>query len=225
MNSLAWKAFGALVALILVMALLLFVPAGTLRYWQAWTFLLVYFAVSLAITFYLLTRDPALLVRRISGGPFAEKDPAQKVIMGLISLGFIALLVLPAIDHRLGWSNMVWGVTLAGYVLFGLGWLGIFFVLRENSFSSATIEVAKGQPVISTGPYAWVRHPMYLSALVMLLGIPVSLGSCWGALIVVAMTPTLIWRLLLEERFLRRNLPGYSAYQDNVRYRLLPRIW
>ena len=225
MNSLAWKAFGALVALILVMALLLFIPAGTLRYWQAWIFLSAYFVVSLAITFYLVTKDPALAARRMSGGPFAEKEPVQKIIMGMISLGFIALLVLPAIDHRFGWSKIAWGAALAGNVLVWLGWLGIFFVLKENSFSSATIEVAPDQRVISTGPYAWVRHPMYVSALVMLLGIPVSLGSWWGTLIVVAMIPTLIWRLLLEERFLRRNLPGYSAYQDRVRYRLLPLIW
>jgi protein-S-isoprenylcysteine O-methyltransferase Ste14 len=225
MNSLAWKAIGSLAALILVMALLLFVPAGTLRYWQAWIFLSVYFAVSLAITLYLLKNDPALLARRMSGGPFAEKEPAQQVIMGLASLGFIALLVLPAIDHRFGWSNMARGVALAGDALVALGWLGIFFVFRENSFSSATIQVTADQRVVSTGPYAWVRHPMYLSGLVMLLGIPVALGSWWGAPIAVAMIPALIWRLLHEERFLGRNLPGYSEYQNRVRYRLLPLIW
>ena len=115
--------------------------------------------------------------------------------------------------------------ALAGDALVLLGWLGIFFVLRENSFSSATIELAGDQTVISTGPYVWVRHPMYAAALVMLLGAPIALGSWWSVPIVVSILPVLIWRLIDEERFLRRNLPGYADYQDRVRYRLLPWIW
>jgi protein-S-isoprenylcysteine O-methyltransferase Ste14 len=225
MDPLHKKAFGGLLILFLVMASLLFVAAGTLRYWEAWIFLAVYFTASLAITFYLMKNDPALLARRMSGGPFAEKEPVQKIIMFFTSLGFIGLIVLPAIDHRFGWSHMPPSVALAGDVLVVLGWLGILFVFRENSFSSATIELAADQQVISTGPYALIRHPMYAAALVMLLGIPIALGSWWGVLIIVAIIPALIWRLLDEERFLARNLPGYVAYQDRVRYRLLPLIW
>jgi protein-S-isoprenylcysteine O-methyltransferase Ste14 len=225
MGALDKRGFGGLAILLLVMALLLFVPAGTLDYWQAWTFLAVYFAASLAITFYLIRKDPALLARRMSGGPFAEKEPVQKLIMSGISLGFIGLLVLPAIDHRLGWSNMSASVAIAGDVLLLLGWLGIGVVFRENSFASATIESAADQRVISTGPYAWVRHPMYAAALVMLLGIPLALGSYWGVLIVVTLVPLLIWRLMDEERFLAQNLPGYREYQGRVRFRLLPLVW
>jgi protein-S-isoprenylcysteine O-methyltransferase Ste14 len=106
-----------------------------------------------------------------------------------------------------------------------MGWVGIFFVFRENSFTSSTIELSENQRVISTGPYAWVRHPMYAAALLMLSGIPLALGSAWGLLIVVAIIPALIWRLLDEERFLARNLAGYSEYRSRVRYRLLPGIW
>jgi protein-S-isoprenylcysteine O-methyltransferase Ste14 len=106
-----------------------------------------------------------------------------------------------------------------------LGWLGIFFVFRENSFASATIESAADQRVISSGPYAWVRHPMYAAALVMLLGMPLALGSAWGVLLVLALVPLLIWRLMDEERFLVNHLPGYREYQGRVRYRLLPLIW
>ena len=219
------KGFGGLAILFLVMASLLFIAAGTFAYWQAWVFLAVYFSASLAISLYLITSDPALLARRMSGGPFAEKEPAQRIIMSIMSVGFVGLLVLPAIDHRLRWSELSPGAALAGDVLILLGWLGIFFVFRENSFSSATIELAAEQRVISTGPYAWVRHPMYAAALVMLLGIPIALGSWWGVVIVVAMLPVLIWRLLDEERFLVRNLPGYAEYQRRVRYRLLPPIW
>lgn len=225
MNVLYLKAIGGLAILFLVMASLLFLPARTFAYWQAWVFLAVYFSASIAISLYLITSDPALLARRMSGGPFAEKEPAQRVIMSITSLAFVGLLVLPAIGHRLRWSELSPGAALAGDVLVLLGWLGIFFVFKENSFSSATIELASDQRVISTGPYAWMRHPMYAAALVMLLGIPIALGSSWGVLIVVAMLPVLIWRLLDEERFLARNLPGYAEYQRRVRYRLLPPIW
>jgi protein-S-isoprenylcysteine O-methyltransferase Ste14 len=225
MSSLQRQAFGGLAILILVMASLLFVAAGTLDYWQAWTFLAVYFAASLAITLYLIKKDPALLARRMSGGPFAEKEPAQKIIMSIASIGFVGLVVLPAIDHRLHWSQMSAYGALAGDALVLLGWLGIFLVFRENSFSSATIELAADQTVISTGPYAWVRHPMYVAGLVMLLGVPIALGSWWSTLIVAAILPALIWRLIDEERFLLRNLPGYADYCDRVRYRLVPLIW
>ena len=225
MCALHRRAFIALAVLVLVMALLLFGAAGTLRYWQAWLFLATYFAASLTITVYLMKCDPALLARRMSGGPFAEREPAQKVIMCFASAGFIALLVLPALDHRFSWSHMAQSAAVAGDLLVLLGWLGIFFVFRENSFASATIVSDPDQRVISSGPYAWVRHPMYATALVMLLGIPIALGSWWGALVVVAILPALIWRLVDEERFLVRNLPDYVAYQRRVRYRLLPLVW
>jgi protein-S-isoprenylcysteine O-methyltransferase Ste14 len=225
MNTLHKKAFGSLLLLALAMAALLFIPAGTLDYWQAWTFLAVYFAASLALTLYLMKKDPKLLERRMRGGPTAEKEPVQKIIMMFASLGFIGLLVVPALDHRFGWSHMTPLVALAGDALVAIGWLAIFFVFKENSFTAATIELAPGQKVISTGPYALVRHPMYAGALVMLAGIPVALGSWWGLLIIVAIVPALIWRLLDEEKFLARNLPGYVEYQNQVRYRLIPRVW
>jgi protein-S-isoprenylcysteine O-methyltransferase Ste14 len=225
MDTLTKKAFGALLFLFLAMAALLFIPAGTLDYWQGWMFLAVYFASSLAITLYLIKRDPKLLERRMSGGPFAEKQTTQRIIMSFASLGFIGLLVVPAFDRRFAWSYLPPYVALAGGLLVALGWLAIFFVFRENTYTSATIELAPDQKVISTGPYALVRHPMYAGAIVMLLGIPIALGSWWGVLVIVAMMPALIWRLIDEEKFLARNLPGYMAYQKKVRYRLIPLVW
>jgi len=145
--------------------------------------------------------------------------------MSLTSLGFIALLVLPAVDHRLGWSRMSPATSIAGDLLILLGCFGIFFVFRENSYASATIELPEGHRVISSGPYAWVRHPMYAAASLLLLGIPIALASWWSLLVVVAILPALIWRLLDEERFLSRNLPDYVKYQGRVRYRLLPLVW
>lgn len=219
------KAFVGLAFLFAVMASLLFVSAGTLRYWQAWVFLAVYFGASIAISLYLIRRDPALLERRMRGGPFAEKEPAQRIVMFITSIGFIALIAIPALDHRFGWSHVPDYAVAAGNLLVLLGWLGIYFVFRENSFASSTIESAAGQRVISSGPYARVRHPMYAAALVMLLGISPALGSWWGVLIVAALLPALIWRMIDEERFLTRNLAGYPEYQDRVRYRLLPLVW
>jgi protein-S-isoprenylcysteine O-methyltransferase Ste14 len=219
------KAFVGLLLLLLAMAALLFIPAWTLDYWQAWTFLAVYFGCSLAITLYLMVRDPKLLQRRMSAGPMAEKEPTQKIIMLFTSMGFIGLLIFPALDHRFVWSRVPSYVALAADALVALGFVAVFFVLKANTFSSATIELAPNQKVIATGPYAVVRHPLYTGAFVMLLGIPIALGSWWGLLVFVSMMPTLIWRLSDEEKFLARNLPGYTEYQDKVRFRLIPLVW
>jgi protein-S-isoprenylcysteine O-methyltransferase Ste14 len=225
MKSLGARAWFALAILAAVMGFLLFVPAGTIHYWQAWVYLLIFLGASALTTLYLLRRDPALLDRRMSGGPTAEKRPAQKVIMLATSMGFIALLVVPALDHRFGWSAVPLGVVVAGDVLVAIGFGFIVRVYRENTFSSATIEVAENQTVISTGPYAIVRHPMYASALLYLVGTPLALGSYWGLVPIGAMMPFLIWRLLDEERFLAENLPGYTEYQKRVRHRLVPFVW
>lgn len=225
MLGLTKEAFIGLLALFLVMAALLFGAAGTFDYWQAWAFLAVYFTASVALTLYLVKADPALLKRRMRGGPWAEKRLAQRVIMLLASLAFIGLILVPAIDRRFGWSHNSPAMALAGNLLVALGWLGIFFVFRENSFTSATIELAPDQKVISSGPYALVRHPMYASAIIMLLGIPIALGSWWGVLALVVVSPALIWRLLDEEHFLGASLPGYASYSERVRYRLIPHVW
>jgi protein-S-isoprenylcysteine O-methyltransferase Ste14 len=225
MKNLNAKAWLALAALAVVMGLLLFVPAGTIHYWQAWVYLSIFTGASVLTTLYLMRKDPALLKRRMSGGPTAEKRPTQKFIMLCTSIGFIALLVVPAFDHRFGWSNVPLFVVLVGDLLVAVGFALIVRVYRENTFSSATIEVIKGQQVISTGPYAIVRHPMYASAFLYLSGTPLALGSYWGLLPIAAMMPFLIWRLLDEERLLAAELPGYSDYQKKVRFRLVPGIW
>ena len=225
MNPLYRKAARGLVILFLITAGLLFGAAGTIDYWQAWLYLAVYFACSIAISVYLIEKDPALLARRMSGGPFAEKEPTQRIIMAITSLGFIALAIVPALDRRFGWSHVPAPFVIVGDLLVLLGWFGIYVVFRENSFASATIESAADQRVISTGPYALMRHPMYVAALVMLLGVSPALGSWWGVPIVIAILPALIWRLTDEERFLVQNLAGYREYQGRVRYRLLPLVW
>ena len=225
MNNLYTKTLLSLVALAVVMGLLLFVPAGTTQYWQAWVYLAIFTGASLLISLYLIKKDPGLLKRRMSGGPTAEKETTQKIIMLFASIGFIALLVVPALDYRFGWSAVPVLLVIAGDLLVTIGFYFIFLVYKENTFTSAIIEIAENQKVISTGPYALVRHPMYASALLYLTGTPLALGSYWGLVALVFMISFLIWRLFDEERFLAMNLPGYMEYQKKVQRRLVPYVW
>jgi protein-S-isoprenylcysteine O-methyltransferase Ste14 len=222
LNTKAWL---GLIVLAFAMGLLLFVSAGTLHYWQAWAFLAVFFGASVFQTLYLMKHDPALLQRRLKGGPTAEPEWSQKIIMLGASVGFIALLVVPALDHRFGWSSVSLSVVIAGDVLIAAGFYIIFLVFRENTFTSGTIEIAEDQKVISTGPYAHVRHPMYAGGLLYLLGMPLALGSYWGLLALAGMMPFLILCLYDEEQLLASKLPGYAEYQRKVMRRLVPFVW
>jgi protein-S-isoprenylcysteine O-methyltransferase Ste14 len=225
MNNLHIRALRSSLLGTIAMAALLFLPAGTLAYWQAWVFLAVFVGASAAITVYLAIKDPKLLERRMSVGPTAEKETTQKIIMFFAMVGFIALFVFPAFDHRFGWSPVPSYVSLAGDALIALGFLLIFFVFKVMTYGASTIQIAEGQKVISTGPYALVRHPMYAGALPLLIGVPLALGSWWGLFVLILFIPALIWRLLDEEKFLVKNLQGYVEYKNKVRYRLVPFIW
>jgi len=225
MTGLNISAIGWLLVLLVVMGAVLFVSAWTFNYWQAWVFLSVFGLSSLAVTVYLMKNDPKLLKRRMHGGPTAEKELSQKIIMSAASIGFAAILIVPALDHRWHWSAVPPYAVIAGNILIVLGWTIILFVFRENTFTSATIEVAADQRVVSTGPYAVVRHPMYSGSLLYFLGIPIALGSWWGLLVGILMMPVFVLRLFDEEKLLARNLPGYSEYMDRVKYRLVPFVW
>jgi len=225
MNNLPAKTTFSLVALAVAMGMLIFVPAGTIRYWQAWAYLAIFMGASLLISIYLIKRDPALLKRRLSGGPIAEKKQTQKIIMLFASIGFVGLLIVPALDYRFSWSVVPLFFVISGDILVAIGFYFVFLVYKENTFSSATIEIAEDQKVITTGPYSLVRHPMYASASLYLVGTPMALCSWWGLIPFVFMLPFLVWRLIDEEEFLAKNLPGYVEYQKMVPYRLLPYIW
>ena len=225
MTGLNIRAIGWLLVLLVVMGAVLFVSAWTFNYWQAWVFLSVFALSSLAVTVYLMKNDPKLLERRMHGGPTAEKELSQKIIMSAASIGFAAILIVPALDHRWHWSAVPPYAVIAGNILIVLGWTVIFFVFRENTFTSATIEVVADQRVVSTGPYAVVRHPMYSGSLLYFLGIPIALGSWWGLLVGMLMMPVFVLRLFDEEKLLARNLPGYSEYMVRVKYRLVPFVW
>src|SRR5262245_21262460 len=208
-----------------ILAVLIFLPACTLRYWQGWAFLATFAAASTALTVYMALYGRELLERRLRAGPTAETESSQKIIVLLVMLGFTAFLVLPVLDPRFGWSPAPAYVSIVGNVLIALGFLFIFFVLRENSYAASTIQIAEGQRVISTGPYAVVRHPMYSAALLLVIGMPLALDSWYGLVGMLVILPVLIWRLTDEENFLTRNLPGYVEYKSKVRWRLIPGLF
>ncbi len=225
MSSLAGRTLLGFAQLVIALGVALFAPAWTLNFWQAWVYLFVFIASSALITVYLWQKDPKLLERRVNAGPTAEKEKPQQLIQLVAAVAFIGILVVPALDHRFGWSNVSVAIVIVGDILVALGFFIVFLVFRENTYTAATIEVAADQRVISTGPYALVRHPMYAGALLMLCGTPLALASWWGLLMFVAMTVVIVLRLLEEERFLAQKLPGYTAYCEQVRYRLIPRVW
>jgi protein-S-isoprenylcysteine O-methyltransferase Ste14 len=210
---------------VLLFAALIFVPAGTLDYRQGWVFLAVFAASTTAFTVYLALFDKPLLERRIKAGPWHEQESSQKIIVSLVLVGFFSLIVGSALDVRFGWSSMPGYVSLIGEALIVLSFLFIFWVIKVNSFAASTIQVAEDQRVISTGPYAYVRHPMYAGALPLLVGMPLALGSWWALILVAPFISVLVWRILDEERFLFRNLPGYAEYAGTMRYRLIPYVW
>jgi protein-S-isoprenylcysteine O-methyltransferase Ste14 len=225
MNDLNVRALRSSLLGTIALAALLFIPAGTLNYWQAWAFMAVFVGASSVVTVYLAINDRKLLERRMDTGPMAEKQRTQKIVMSFAMAGFVALIVVPALDHRFVWSSVPAYVAASGDVLVALGFLFVYLVLKVNTFAASTIQMAEGQTVISTGPYALVRHPMYAGVLPLLIGTPLALGSWWGLFALFVVIPALVWRLLDEEKFLAMNLPDYVAYEAKVRNRLIPFVW
>ena len=206
-----------------IVAACLFVGAGTLRYWQGWVFVAFLYATMTAANTYLLKTAPALLARRLTSN--RETDPVQRVVRTLMSLSAMALFLVSGVDRRAGWSH----VPLAGVVLgqcgMMLGALVVFLVLRENRFAAVVVEVQAEQRVVETGPYGWVRHPMYSGALCQAVFAPLALGSYWAEVVVAPAIAAVVVRLLAEERLLGQELPGYAAYMKKTRFRLVPGMW
>ena len=205
-------------------AALLFLPAGTLDYWQAWVFLAVFCIASLS-TVYWLKKDPAALERRMHAGPAAETRTVQKVVAAGVYVLFSALLVFGALDHRFGWSPVPAAVSLTGDALVAIG-LGIaIFTVIENRYAAATVTVEEGQKVVSTGLYGLVRHPMYMGAMIMIAGIPLALDSWWGLAVLIPYLFGVAFRIRDEERMLTNELNGYREYTQKVHHRLVPHVW
>ena len=211
--------------LMLVLGLALFLSAGSLKFWQVWVYLAVFAACTILITLYLIKKDRELLAGRVQAGPIAETQRTQQIIQSLASLFFIGIFIVPGLDFRFGWSNVPPLMSLISDGFVAIGFYIVFLVFRENSYTRATIEVSAEQNVITSGPYAVVRHPMYAGAMLLLVFTPIALGSWAGVPISILLILIIVARLLDEERFLKANLSGYEEYCQKVRYRLLPLIW
>jgi protein-S-isoprenylcysteine O-methyltransferase Ste14 len=213
---------GSLAGLV-VFGLLLFVPAGTLAYWQAWVYLGAFTLASAGPTIFLVVKDPAAVERRMQAGQ--ETRPVQKVLVRLLFLLLVALLVFCALDHRFGWSPVPAVVALIGDVLVAGGLALAMAVVLQNRYAAGNIAVAEDQKVISTGLYGVVRHPMYTGAIIMAIGMPIALDSWWGLVGVVPLVAIVVLRILDEEKALVEELPGYADYLDKTRFRLVPFVW
>jgi protein-S-isoprenylcysteine O-methyltransferase Ste14 len=224
MVDLGRRAFSGVAIMLGVLAIILSVSSWSLTFWQGWVYWLVFAVCVILITTYLLIYDPKLLERRLDAGPTAERESSQKIIQSVAGLLAIAFIVVPGLDHRFVWSELSPYVIAIGDVLVVCGFLIVFLVFRHNSFTSAIITVDRDQPVISTGPYAVVRHPMYAGALLIFLGTSLALGSAWSMLLFLPMTGVIVQRMIAEEMYLCRNLVGYPEYCRKVRCRIIPLI-
>jgi protein-S-isoprenylcysteine O-methyltransferase Ste14 len=204
----------------------IFIPAWTFDYWQGWAFFLTLATSTSLATIYIARTDKKLLESRLNIGPKAEKTATQKIITALGVPVNVAAIVTMVLDHRFGWSPPVPALaSIVGDILGALGILMYFLVVRENRYAAAAVQVVEGQTVVSTGPYAVMRHPMYAGAIVVLIGMPLALASWWGILFLPLFIGLLAWRLLNEEAFLSKNLAGYPEYMQRVKYRLVPYLW
>jgi len=219
------KAFLELVFLLVLLWLGLFLPAGTLDFFQAWAFWLIFSTSTIIITLYLLKKDIKLLETRIKISPLAEKEKSQKIIQIFSSIFWIFLYIVPGIDHRYHWSNVPLYLVIAGDICVLLGLIIIFLVFKENSFASSIIETDREQKVVTTGPYRIVRHPMNTGGLLLVLFTPLALGSYWALFFTLLLCIKIVIRLLYEEKYLMKNLPGYKEYYEKTRHRLIPFIW
>lgn len=216
------KALLLFTAAFVALGLMLFVPAGTTDYWQAWVYLAILFIPVSFVVLYFLKNDPGFLERRFK---MKEKEAKQQLVVKLAGILFIIGFLIPGLDRRFGWSSVPFELVAVADALVLLGYIICFLVFRENSYAGRTIEVVKGQTVISTGLYSIIRHPMYVGVILLYTVTPIALGSYWALPPFLLIAPILIFRILNEEEVLRRELPGYTEYCKKTRYRLLPFVW
>lgn len=224
MKSLAEKALIGFASRMVVYGLCL-LPAGRVNYWQGWTVLGLFTVIQLPIVIYFLRRDPGLVERRLKCGAKAEGRPRQKVAIELIKVAAVSLFVTAGFDHRFGWSHVPVSLVIFADCVFVIGLFIQFLTFKENSFASATIRIVPEQRVISTGPYAMVRHPMYSGAMLVNLMVPLALGSWWALWASLLWLAAVVLRVLDEEKMLREGLAGYGEYCGKVRNRIVPGVW
>jgi protein-S-isoprenylcysteine O-methyltransferase Ste14 len=224
-TKLILQSIGTLLLGTLLLGLLIFLPAGTFNYWQAWVFIAVFMVTITVFGLYFAIKDPALMKRRKQAGPAAEQSTLQKIVATLAFTSLVGLFIIGGLDHRFGWSHMPSLVAWAGDGLVVVAFYLYTLVFNANSFGASNIRVEEDQKVSSTGPYALVRHPMYSVGLLFFAAIALGLGSSWTLLVLVVAFPVLVMRILDEEKVLEKDLAGYKEYEQKVHYRLLPYLW
>lgn len=211
-----------MIAGVVLIALMLFLPAGTIRYWNGWLFCAVLFIPVMIMGVVLFLKAPDLLRKRLQE---KEEQSEQKTVVALSALMFLVGFVLAALDFRFGWSNMpVWVVSVAS-ITFLIGYAIFAEVLRENAYLSRTVEVQENQQVIDSGLYGVVRHPMYSATVLMFLSMPLILGSYISFIVFLVYPFLLIKRIRNEEMVLEEGLDGYTEYKKKVKYRMIPFVW
>lgn len=225
MQNLYKQAAKAAILLILVRAIAAFAPAHSIRYWQAWAMLGVMAIGEIGTSWYLARRDPALLERRLRRASGDEGTRLHRLLSTAARLNIMFAIVVSAQDHRNGWSQLPAAGWALGDALIAVGLLVMWLAFRANTYAAATVQVTDDQKLVSHGPYASVRHPMYSGLIVMLVGIPLALDSLWGLVPAGLAATAIVLRLLDEERFLVGNLAGYGEYRTRVRYRVAPLVW
>ena len=207
---------------LLLMGALLFLPAGTLRYWQAWLLIGLLFAPMFCAGLVMMVKNPALLQKRLNA---KEEQNEQKTVVALSGVMFLAAFLVAGLNRRFGWLHFPGWAVWVGAGVFLLAYLMYAEVLRENAYLSRTVEVQQNQKVIDTGLYGVVRHPMYMSTLVLFLSMPLVLGSVISFGIMLAYIPIIAKRIRNEEQVLEGGLEGYTDYKKRVKYKVIPFVW
>ncbi len=221
-NNLFLQGLSKFLAGLVIVMVLLFIPAGTFAYWQAWLFIGVLFVPMFLFGLVLMKRNPDLLRKRLSA---KEKESEQKRVVAISGVMFVAMFIIAGFNHRFDWWMLPDGIVLSAAAAFLLGYVMYAEVMRENVWLSRIIEVHENQQVVDKGLYGVVRHPMYTSTLILFLSMPLILSSPWSFVIMLLYIPIIVKRIINEESVLSNELDGYAEYKQKVRYRLIPYLW
>jgi protein-S-isoprenylcysteine O-methyltransferase Ste14 len=207
---------------VIIMSALLFIPAGSVKFWNAWMFIGVLFIPMLFVIFYLIIRDPELLYKRLKTN---ESEKTQKKVVLLTSVVFLSAFIIAGLDYRFEWSAVPVPLEILSALIVLIGYILFYMVMRQNSYASRVVEIQEKQKVIDTGLYGIVRHPMYFAAILMFMFMPLVLGSFYALIPLLIFPFQMSTRMKNEEEILEKGLEGYILYKEKVRYKIIPYVW
>ena len=221
-NQLINRALARFIPGIIIISAILFIPAGSIRFWNAWLFMGVLFIPMLFVIIYLIIRDPELLYKRMNTN---EKEKTQKKVVLLTSVVFLSAFIISGLDYRFGWSDLPLLLVILSALMVLTGYILFFLVMQQNSYASRVVEIQEKQKVIDTGLYGIVRHPMYFAAILMFMFMPLVLGSFFALIPLLIFPFQMSKRMKNEEEILEKGLDGYIQYKEKVRYKIIPFLW